>query len=137
MTDRKISILISFGASLAIAAIAVLLYFFLMPDKNLSTLSNAFLIPGAALVGIGGLMLIWRTGVFDVFAYSFYRLGESFKAGNQKRYDTAYDFQQAKKEKRKKKPMYVWPVLIVGAVCLLVCVILALVAFNQMKGAAA
>ena len=95
--------------------------------SSLSLLSDSFFIPSAILILFPILLLIGREGIFDVFAYGFYRLGESFRPGNIKRYETAYDYKKEKQEKRKLNKPYFLPYFVLGGVSLLIGLILALV----------
>ena len=73
---------------------------------NYTGLTDAFFISGAIVVGIAGLIFTIRTGSFDVLNYGVYRLFESFKKGNEKRWDTALAYkneQNAKREKNKRR----------------------------------
>ncbi|MCR5490756.1 MAG: DUF3899 domain-containing protein [Bacilli bacterium] len=117
--------------AVAIALSAWCLIFFLRQELNLLGASDACFITGAIELAAVAYLLIRRLGAFDIFEYSFYRLGESFKPGRDKRYETAYDFAKNRKEKRQFKKPFFWPFLIVGATLLIVALILMIVFENS------
>ena len=103
--------------------------FFPRQDYSLRGASDACFGVGALYLAAYLYALIRRAGVFDIFEYSFYRLGESFKPGIQKRYPTAYDFSAKRMEKRQERKSFLWPYLILAALFLIIAVIFMLV-FN-------
>lgn len=92
-------------------------------DYNLY--SDSFLIPGVILVGFSLLLWIGRQGVFDVLRYGFYRLFESYRKGMEKRYDSAYEYKQAKTEQRKKHVPFYLSYFVIGGVSLLLAILFA------------
>lgn len=127
MNDYQKKILASWLAASLLPLVVFLLYFFLRSDYTLRGYGDALLVSGAVVIVIPLFALIGRSGVFDVVAYSFYRLGESFRKGTVKRYDTAYDYKLHKKEKRSQSKPYFLPFYIVGGALLAIGIILSLV----------
>ena len=100
------------------------LIFFLRQQFSIDAASDAFFFAGMVTLAGIAYIFIRRWGAFDILEYSFYRLGESFRPGMPKRYETAYDFTVARKEKRQKKKPFFWPFLIVGGTFLIAALIL-------------
>ena len=70
------------------------LVFFLEKKWSLTGYADALFLASAPMILIPVLVYIGRTGVFDTMRYSFLRLFESFKPGNEKQFDTAYDYHE-------------------------------------------
>ena len=91
-------------------------------------LSNACFAGGAALLGFPALLWVARTGTFDVFSYSFYRLAESFRKSGEKRYDTAADYHFEKMERRARNKPVLWPYFALGLLALALAIVFSLLA---------
>jgi hypothetical protein len=128
MSQQSRDNLISLAVALVVAIAVFCLAFFVGGKYNYTGWSNGFFVSGASLVCLALLRLATRFGTFDVLAYSFYRLFESFKPDGKKRYDTAYDYQEAQKTKRKERPVSYWPFFAVGGVLLLLGLLFAILA---------
>lgn len=102
--------------------------FFPLGHYSFRGASDALFASGMILLFAPALVLIARTGVFDVLAYSFYRLVESFKAGGEKRYDTAYDYKESRKQKRSLSRPFLLPYFICGAILLLAALVFLILA---------
>lgn len=102
------------------------LVFFLRPPYTLKGASDACFIAGAlGFAGIGMTFAI-RSGSFDVLNYGVYRLFESFRLDNKKRWDTAGDYKLAMDAKRHKNKALYWPALIVSGVYLTIAFVLTI-----------
>lgn len=154
MSERKKQIIVNWVMAIVIPLAIFLLYYLIAgiteyqkaldnnPDNNpepswtiffsqLRLYSDGFCLGGGLVLAFIGLAWIGRQGTFDVVRYGFYRLVESFKRGDEKRYETAYDYTQAKKEKRDKEKPFFIPYLIVGGLFLTVGIVLAIIQMVQ------
>lgn len=95
--------------------------------RDIVIYSNAFFVDGACLIFFPLLMMIGRTGVFDVLFYGCYRFVESWRRDKVKRDDSAYDYKLRKQEERSRNKLILWPYFAVGALSLLIGGILAIV----------
>ena len=86
-------------------------------------LSNGCFAGGAVLLGFPALLWVGRTGTFDVFSYSFYRLAESFRKSGEKRYQTAADYHLEKMERRSRNKPALWPYFALGAIALVLAIV--------------
>ena len=93
-------------------------------------LSDAFLIPGVLLTGIGLLSLLNKKGTYDGLGYTFHTMRKTFamrnylkpiEEGSEDR--TYFGYKQKVKEKRK----VAWHLVIVGCGFLLIAIALAVV----------
>ena len=93
-------------------------------------LSDAFLIPGVLLTGIGLLSFLKKEGTYDGLGYTFHTMRKTFamrnylkpiKEGSEDR--TYFGYKQKVKEKRK----VAWHLVIVGGGFLLIAIALAVV----------
>ena len=93
-------------------------------------LSDAFLIPGVLLMGIGLLSLLNKEGTYDGLGYTFHTMRKTFamrnyrepiEEGSEDR--TYFGYKQKVKEKRK----VAWHLLVVGCGFLLIAIALAVV----------
>lgn len=108
--------------------IPFLLVLLLSRDYRIVGWGNACLIAGVVVTALFLMTLLIRTGVFDVLNYGFYRLGESFRRVDKKRWDSAYDYKEDKKSARgRNKPIW-FPYLIFGGGSLTAGIILSLIA---------
>lgn len=108
-----------------IAVLAVLIYslpMYFLTDWNLS---NIFAIPGVLYLGYVGLRAVTRCGIFDVFAYQFANWLSSWKRGIPKKYEDAYQYKVEISEKRHDNKMVWLPWVVVGSLCLTLCIIFA------------
>ena len=93
-------------------------------------LSNAFLLAGVLLLGIGLLSLVKKEGTFDGLFYSFHsvRMAYTKRMYNEvseatKDKETYYDYKQNAKAKRK----VAWHMIVVGAGYLLVAIVFTII----------
>ena len=91
-------------------------------------LSDAFLVPGVLLTGIGLLSFLNKEGTYDGLFYSFYSMRAAFarRHDDEARKDMArtyYDYKQKVKAKRK----VAWHLVIVGSGFLLIAIVLTIV----------
>ena len=93
-------------------------------------LSDAFLIPGVLLTGIGLLSFLKKEGTYDGLGYTFHTMRKTFamrnylkpiEEGSEDR--TYFGYKQKVKEKRK----VAWHLIIVGSGFLLIAIVLAVV----------
>jgi len=127
MDEEKKKLLVNWLASSILLVAIFLLYFLLRKDYSLRGTGDSFLVAGAIVLAFPILGLIGRTGLFDIFSYSFLRLGESFRRENTKRFETAYDYKNYKKEKRSERPPFYLPYFIIGGVAIAIGIVLSLV----------
>lgn len=106
------------------------LLFYLSPnsDHSFTGASDAFFFVGAFEALVPVLILIGRTGLFDVFGYANRRFIESFRSSMEKRWDTVYDYKEYKKGERERHRPYLLPFFVCGGVFLLTSGILAIFA---------
>lgn len=150
MSERKKQIIVNWVMAIVIPLTIFLLYYLIAgitgyqkalghnPElswiiffSQLYLYSDGFCLGGGLVLAFIGLAWIGRQGTFDVVRFGFYRLVESFKRGDEKRYETAYDYTQAKKEKRDKEKPFFIPYLIVGGLFLTVGIVLAIIQMAQ------
>lgn len=91
-------------------------------------LSDAFLVPGVLLTGIGLLSFLKKEGAYDGLTYSFHsmRMASARRFSDEAHDDMArtyYDYKQSVKAKRK----VAWHLIIVGGVFLLAAIVLTIV----------
>lgn len=127
MKERHRRILIESIVTLLLCTGVFLLVLLLRKKFDIVGVCDAFFVASAPALLLPLFVYIARAGTFDVLRYSFYRLVESFRPGEGKRYDTAYDYKLAKQERREKKPVIYWPFFAVGGLFLLVAIILFIV----------
>ncbi|MFA6620695.1 MAG: DUF3899 domain-containing protein [Bacilli bacterium] len=106
------------------------LVFFLRSDWTFRGASDGCFVSAAVLLSGVALMGVTRLGTFDILAYSFYRLFESFRAGNVKKFDTFYDYRNAKIESRHHSHPAYWPFLIIGILGFVLALVFTFL-FNQ------
>ncbi|MBQ9510302.1 MAG: DUF3899 domain-containing protein [Clostridia bacterium] len=117
-SDRKktrIGYIISISICAA-AAVAILFWkkiFSLDETKEIfGVLSDAFFVPGALMVCVGGLSRLGAAGAYDSFGYLFSRfaLHNIWVTGKRReKYDSLYEYKQAKDEKgRHWLPYVLW-----------------------------
>lgn len=116
--DLKKNIVSWLIASLLVVAFILPMYFL-----TKWSWSNIMLVPAALYLGYIGLRWVARSGMFDLFSYQFVNLFSSFRKGSPKKYADAYEYKTHMKENRESKPMVVLPWLIIGLICLILCVI--------------
>ncbi len=80
---------------------------------------NALTVAGAVVLLIGLLLLVGYYGAFDTFGYSFSTLGR-------RRYDSLYEYSQAKQQERSRGGWLFCPYLITGLVLLLIGLLLGI-----------
>lgn len=86
-------------------------------------LSNSLLVPSLVYLSIASLVFVHRAGTFDTFEYQF---GKWFLAwGKKNPRQTANEFHQERKRKRKHNPFPYIPFLTYGTILLILCIIFA------------
>lgn len=105
--------------------------FFGLGDYSLKWWINSLFIPGGVELLVCAQLWIHRTGVFDIMFFGFYRLFESWRTPDVKKYDLASDYHDAMDEKRQKNKPYYLPFIVVSAVFLLASIVLLLVENGQ------
>ena len=118
MSNSGKKILIEFIVTTVLCTGVFLLVLFLRQKFNTTGFSDACFVACAPAIFLPILAFIIRMGTFDVLNYGMYRLVESFRAGEGKKYDSAYDFSVARKEARRRKPAIYWPFFVVGGLYL-------------------
>jgi uncharacterized membrane protein len=93
-------------------------------------LSDAALLPGAILLSIAGLRLIFRTGVYDVTGYGLSKFADSFKRSDKANYQSVYEYQEVKNLKRKNQPFVALPYFVVGGIFILLSYIFSMLALG-------
>lgn len=89
-------------------------------------LSECFLVPGILYLAICALVMINRSGMFDIFNYQFINLMSSFRPGSPKKYKTAGDYSLMVKEKRHHNKFYYLPFIVYGVLYLALAILVAL-----------
>jgi len=97
---------------------------------NYFGLSDAALFPGALLLSMAGLTLIYRTGVYDVTGYGLSKLAQSFKRDENAALDNVHTYQEAKFNKRKRQPFYPLPYLVVGGLLIILSYLFSMLALG-------
>lgn len=120
-TKKSMILVWSFASAIALAM--GLSIYFVQGTYDLRALINATFIPGATLLGLAGLILISRTGNFDIMAYSFVAMGQRFRPREMRQYEDAVDYKAKAEERRSKKGGYILPYLIWGGALLITALI--------------
>ena len=86
-------------------------------------LSNAFLVPGVILAGIGLIIFASNGGAFDMLAFAVIRFFDLFKKDVKGKYKDLYEYRAAKKDREYKTTFMLWVGLafIALAVIFLIC----------------
>jgi hypothetical protein len=103
------------------------LIFFLIGDYSLRGWLNGLFPVGFAMLLLTLQVYIHRSGVFDVIFYSFFRLRESWKPGEGKRYDSAYDYHSDLAKKRSIQKPYSLPFFVISGFFLLASLVLLII----------
>jgi hypothetical protein len=111
-------------SALAIASGLFCLIFFLIKEYTIRGWLNSLFPVAAVELLLPIQVLIHRTGTFDILFFSFYRLFESWRYRDYKKYDDAYAYKTAMGEKRARNKPYILPFLVVGICVLIACVVL-------------
>lgn len=119
----KKQMIITWSIASVIALAMSLSIFFTRAHYNLAALIDASFIPGAFLLGVALLVLIARTGTYDLAAYSFIALGQRFRPRELRQYSDAYDYKVKADERRSKQGVYVLPFFIWSGALLLTALI--------------
>ena len=82
------------------------------------------------LLGLSGLLLVGRSGTFDVVNYGFFRLGESFRKEKTKAFADAYEYSNHRREQRDKTPIYFLPFILVGALFVMLGLLFMMIGIN-------
>jgi hypothetical protein len=127
MSKETKRIIIDLSVSFLIGAIVFALVFFLRHLYDYGGASDACFAAGASLLFVTLLIIIERTGVFDVAFYGFYRLAESFRPDGKKKYDSAYEFKEMKRESRDRSRPLFWPPLSVGGLFMVLALVFLLI----------
>jgi hypothetical protein len=88
-------------------------------------LSNACLVPGVVYLGLLGMAVVIRGGVFDVFNYQFMNFIYSWRKGSPHRYEDAYGYQTMMKERRRQDKLIWLPWTVVGTILLTLAIVFA------------
>lgn len=94
----------------------------------IGNLCDCFTVPGIVFLGIGGLTWVGRMGGFDSFGYLFsnFSLHNLWVTGKKKKYESLYDYKQAKEEKGRH---WLSHFAVLGAISLAVGILLLIVYF--------
>lgn len=121
VTDETKKLIISYlVACLIPVAFVIPMYFF----TNLG-LSNELAIVAVLYLGCTGMYLVTRAGIFDIFRYQFINWLSSFKKGSKLRYTDVQEYKDHLAEKRHVARQLWVPWVIVGSICLVLCIIFA------------
>lgn len=126
MDEQKRKILINSALVFLLGALIFIAIYFGRGIYDYRAASDALFASGAGVIVIALFIWIARTGTFDILGYSFYRLGESFKPGMDKRWDTFYDFREEKKQKRSLTRPLLWPYFSMGVLLMILALIFLL-----------
>lgn len=101
--------------------------YFLIGNYSITGLSNAFVVSGAVVLGIGGLYAIAFFGAFDMLVYGtkdiIYHMNPN-KSKDPKRYKDYVDYVDDRRTYRRDNPIYFWPYLAFGLSLLLTGIII-------------
>lgn len=114
-------------SSVLVNGLLFTLFLLIKADYSLWGLSDAFFFSGAVALGLNLLGLISRAGTFDMISYTFVKLIDSFRKNKTASHDSAYEYSEAKKARRKEKRTDWLPGVLVPLLMLVVAVILTLV----------
>lgn len=106
-----------------IAIVLLVTYFLLMYFLTDWIISNIFIIPAVLYISYVGLRWVFRSGVFDIFTYQFSSWISSWRKETDKKYESAYDYKEHMKEERSEKGMVFLPWLLLGIICLVLCIV--------------
>ena len=123
MSYRGKRILIELIVALLGCVGVFLLVLFLRHKFDFAGFSDAFFVASAPALFLPLFVLAIRMGTFDVLNYGMYRLVESFRRGEGKKYATAYDYKVARTEARQRKPAIYWPFFAVGGAFLVAAIV--------------
>lgn len=139
MTKRLKKILISWGIAFLIGGgLFVLIFFIKGADTgySLQLASDATFIPGAVILLFVALMAIGRYGTFDLMQYGMIKFWHYVRPNRRKKdepdakkgaFGTPHDYIEYKTERRKQRPTYYLPYLVVGGILLILGIIFGLV----------
>jgi hypothetical protein len=133
MNNSSKRLLIHFAIALALAIAIFCLVFFLRGYYTLSGASDACFAAGAGLALVPFLILIYRTGLFDIANYGFLTWLNSFKANSPKPYESAGAYSEKKKYLRSQSHPLLWPYIVIGVLSLALALIFLLVWLNASK----
>jgi hypothetical protein len=105
--------------------------FFGLGDRTIQWWINSLCIPAVVILLVCAQLWIHRTGVFDVLFFGFYRLFESWRTPDVKKYDLASDYHVAMDEKRQKNKPYYLPFIVISGLFLIVTIFLLFVENRQ------
>lgn len=119
------------------AAVGTLIFIIIILAKKIWTadethvvmqiLSDASLVPGILLAGVGLIIFASNGGAFDMLAYAVIRFFDLFRRDvKNKKYKDFYEYREAKKDKKRGMAF----MLIVGAVFILIAVIFLIVYYQ-------
>lgn len=115
------------GAAAAVLVICLKSVWALPVRERMGALSDAFLLPGAILAGVGLLIFASNGGVFDMLAFAALMFFNLFRRDMSKRkYKDFYEYREAKKGKHRDMAF----MLIVGLVYIAVSVIFLIIYSN-------
>lgn len=128
------NVLIRWITVLVIGLIIFLAMLLLKGDYNLYGYMNAFFLPGAILIGVGGLSWIGQTGQYDIFAYGFISVfHRAFKYKEPMRDKDLAEYKERKQQERIYKGGFInfLPYFGIGAIFLIVSIILFIIFKNM------
>lgn len=95
---------------------------------GISGYMDACFVPGVVIIAIGLLMMLARQGTFDIFAYGFISMGNSFsKDPTERKYQDFTDYSEKKNEKRVNHQPSYDAYFAIGGIFLLISIILLLI----------
>lgn len=124
MKERTFRILIEFIVTFLLCAGVFLLVLLLRGKFGVDGFCDACFVACTPCLLLPLFVIAIRSGTFDVLNYGMYRLFESFRPGEGKRYETAYDYKLARMERRNSKKPIFFPFFVVGGVFLAAALIL-------------
>lgn len=115
------------GAAAAVLVICLRSVWALPVRDRMGALSDAFLIPGAVLAGVGLLIFASNGGLFDMLAFGVLMIFNAFRRDlSKRRYKDFYEYREAKKGKNRDMAF----MLIVGLFYIAVSVVFLIIYSN-------
>lgn len=129
----KVGYIVSIVICLA-AAIGMMFWksIFTQPDAKsvFGVLSDAFFVPGAIMVGVGGLSRLGAAGAYDSIGYLFSRFSLHtvwVTGARRKKYDSLLEYKQSREEKgRRWLPYVLWTGLCAVGISVIALIIYAI-----------
>ncbi|MCQ2427589.1 MAG: DUF3899 domain-containing protein [Clostridia bacterium] len=136
MNEKLKRALISYGVSFVIGFLFVIVVLWLRDfsfnlelSRRYLILADAFTIPGVAIFGIGCLVLISYSGVFDGIAYALSHTVKMLIPGAERTDRTFYDYKTRMADKRKERSKFLF-LPVVGLFFLAVAVVFTILFLN-------